>query len=109
LHKSELFTTVHIFFVILILILDLRPQNLLISFGNEYSTLQEFLEAEKWGDENIDPAQDVLYEASDGIGIIYVSRPLNLAADGDLVDLGKLEVKIADFGKGASVKVLANK
>lgn len=29
-----------------------------------------------------------------------MSRPLNLAADGDLVDLRTLKVKIADFGKG---------
>jgi hypothetical protein len=84
----------------------LRPQNLLLSFGNEYTTLQKFLEAEKWEDENIDPAHDVLYESSDGIAVIYVSRPLNLVADGDLVDLGELKVKIADFGKGLFFKVL---
>ena len=47
----------------------------------------------------------VIYEDPNGVGVIYASRPIAVVADGELVGLGKLKVKFADFGKGSPITI----
>ena len=37
---------------------------------------------------------------------VYRSRPISVLADGDIFQIGELQVKIADFGFGTSLKVV---
>jgi len=64
-------------------------------------TILELLAAEQ-SRESYDPNQDLFYEDPNGKAVIYYSRPLSLVADGETVDIKKMQVKIADFGKGFS-------
>ena len=68
-------------------------------------TVTELLAAENSGKQYGDPNQDILYQDPNGVVVIYASRPVALVADGDPVDLGKMKVKIADFGKGPSFMI----
>lgn len=87
------------------LILDLRPQNFLLTFGSTAITIKELLAAEKSQEQYGDPKRDMIHEDPNGIGVIYASRPVALVADGELVELGKMKVKIADFGKGSFMTI----
>ena len=87
------------------LILDLRPQNFLLTFGSTAITVQELLAAEKSEEQYGDPNKDMIYEDPNSVGVIYASRPVALVADGELVDLSKMKVKIADFGKGSFIMI----
>jgi hypothetical protein len=80
--------------------LDLRPQNLLLTFESRAITVQELLVAEKSEDRYKDPKEGLAHEDPNGIWVIYSSRPVNVVADEEPVDLKKMVVKIADFGKG---------
>jgi serine/threonine-protein kinase SRPK3 len=81
------------------LTLDLRPQNYLLTFDNRAMSVQELLKVENSTDQ--DHLEGVAYEDPNGVWVIYHSRPLSLVSDGEPVDLGKMKVKIADFGKAS--------
>ena len=85
--------------------LDIRPENLLVTFENEAMTVRELLAAEKSEEQYGDPNKGILYEDPNGTGVIYASRSLALVAEGEPVDLCKMKVKIADFGKGSSFMI----
>lgn len=63
-------------------------------------TIQELLAAEKSEENYDDPEMYKVYEDPDGLAVIYHSRPITLVVDGEEIDIKKMKVKIADFGKG---------
>jgi len=83
------------------LIIDIRPQNLLLTFESKAITVRELLASEKSGEQYGDRSKDIIHEDPSGVAVIYASRPLALVADGEPLDLCKMRVKIADFGKGS--------
>jgi hypothetical protein len=64
--------------------------------------VRELLVAEKSEDRYKDLNEGLAYEDPNGIWVIYSSRPVIVVADEEPVDLNKMIVKIADFGKGNS-------
>lgn len=68
-------------------------------------TVKELLIAEKSTQQYADPKKDIFYEDPDGLAVMYMTKPLRLLADGEPVDLKKMQIKIADFGKGSTLSI----
>jgi hypothetical protein len=81
---------------------DIRPQNLLLTFEQKEITIQELLAVEKPNKQYSDPEAYKMQDDSNGRVAIYRTNPLALVPEGQVMDLQKMIVKIADFGKGVS-------
>jgi hypothetical protein len=69
-------------------------------------TVKELLVAEKSTQQQYaDPKKDIFYQDPDGLAVMYMTKPLRLLADGEPVDLKKMQIKIADFGKGLTLSI----
>lgn len=62
--------------------------------------MQELLAAEKSNKQYMDPEAYKIQDDPNGKAVIYGTNAITLIPEGQSVDLKKMIVKIADFGKG---------
>lgn len=82
--------------------LDIRPQNFLLTFEPKEIMVQELLAAEKSNKRYLDPEAYKIQDDLNEKVVIYGTDPLALVSEGQAMDIKKMTVKIADFGKGIS-------
>ena len=82
------------------LTLDLRGRNFLVTFNDRPITLDELLSLEK-RDTRSEPDTRVYgHNYVDERTVIYAPEPVSIVREGEMVDLSKMKIKIADFGSG---------
>jgi hypothetical protein len=79
---------------------DIRAMNLLITFDDRKITMDELDRLDKVGAEWVVDSLVTDEGDDEGSAIVYEALSLSLVPRGDLVDLSKMTVKIADFGSG---------
>jgi hypothetical protein len=80
--------------------LDIRAMNLLITFDDKKITMDEIDRLDKDGAEWVVDSLVTDEGDDEGSAVVYEAVDLSLIPRGDLVDISKMTVKIADFGSG---------
>jgi serine/threonine protein kinase len=87
------------------LMADIKPSNILLCFGRTDWTITEVLAMENSSDVEPDPDKDRIttFNVPEIATFTYGWNPIKFVQEGDMVDLSKMTVKIANFGCARNV------